>query len=109
MVLLDQDNRLLTGSADSELRAWDITYLQEVSINISHSSWLNVVFKQSVFLFLSVSLPPAQVKGEGEPEVKKGKTELEEDDDEEDKEGTDEIPEEVQVMSFLIIIWNIYV
>uniref|UniRef100_H3CIA2 WD repeat-containing protein 3 n=1 Tax=Tetraodon nigroviridis TaxID=99883 RepID=H3CIA2_TETNG len=30
MVLLDQDNRLLTGSADSELRAWDITYLQEI-------------------------------------------------------------------------------
>jgi len=30
MVLLNQENRLLTGSADSELRAWDITYLQEV-------------------------------------------------------------------------------
>lgn len=34
MVLLDQENRLLTGSADSELRAWDITYLQEVSSNM---------------------------------------------------------------------------
>lgn len=33
MVLLDRDSRLLTGSADSELRAWDITYLQEVSTN----------------------------------------------------------------------------
>ncbi|KAA8593033.1 hypothetical protein FQN60_018488 [Etheostoma spectabile] len=29
MVLLNQENRLLTGSADSELRAWDINYLQE--------------------------------------------------------------------------------
>lgn len=29
MVLLDQESRLLTGSADSELRAWDIHYLQE--------------------------------------------------------------------------------
>lgn len=30
MVLLNQETRLLTGSADSELRAWDISYLQEV-------------------------------------------------------------------------------
>ncbi|XP_072301134.1 WD repeat-containing protein 3 [Eucyclogobius newberryi] len=29
MVLLNHQNRLLTGSADSELRAWDISYLQE--------------------------------------------------------------------------------
>ncbi|CAF93718.1 unnamed protein product, partial [Tetraodon nigroviridis] len=63
MVLLDQDNRLLTGSADSELRAWDITYLQEV-------------------------------KEEGEPREKKGKSRPEEDEDEEDKEGIDESPEE---------------
>lgn len=33
MVLLDRESRLLTGSADSELRAWDITYLQEVSMS----------------------------------------------------------------------------
>lgn len=33
MVLLNQENRLLTGSADSELRAWDISYLQEVRRN----------------------------------------------------------------------------
>lgn len=33
MVLLDRGRRLLTGSADSELRAWDITYLQEVGTN----------------------------------------------------------------------------
>lgn len=31
MVLLNQESRLLTGSADSELRAWDIDYLEEVS------------------------------------------------------------------------------
>lgn len=31
MVLLNQENRLLTGSADSELRAWDIDYLEEVN------------------------------------------------------------------------------
>lgn len=30
MVLLNQESRLLTGSADSELRAWDINYLTEV-------------------------------------------------------------------------------
>lgn len=30
MVLLDRDNRLLTGSADSELHAWDIRRLEEV-------------------------------------------------------------------------------
>lgn len=30
MVLLSQESRLLTGSADSELRAWDINYLEEV-------------------------------------------------------------------------------
>ncbi|XP_013856209.1 WD repeat-containing protein 3, partial [Austrofundulus limnaeus] len=29
MVLLNQGNRLLTGSADSELRAWDINFLEE--------------------------------------------------------------------------------
>lgn len=29
MVLLNREKRLLTGSADSELRAWDISYLQE--------------------------------------------------------------------------------
>lgn len=31
MALLNQESRLITGSADSELRAWDINYLQEVS------------------------------------------------------------------------------
>lgn len=30
MALLSQESRLLTGSADSELRAWDIKYLEEV-------------------------------------------------------------------------------
>ena len=30
MVLLNQEGRLLTGSADSELRAWDIHFLQGV-------------------------------------------------------------------------------
>lgn len=30
MVLLNQENRLVTGSADSELRAWDIEYIEEV-------------------------------------------------------------------------------
>lgn len=30
MVLLNQENRLLTGSADSELRAWDIQDIEEV-------------------------------------------------------------------------------
>jgi U3 small nucleolar RNA-associated protein 12 len=35
MVLLDQESRLLTGSADSELRAWDINYLSQVDLNAS--------------------------------------------------------------------------
>lgn len=44
MVLLDRDSRLLTGSADSELRAWDIAYLQEVSVsNMDRDQWSNVV------------------------------------------------------------------
>ena len=39
MALLNQENRLLTGSADSELRAWDISYLEEVRENTAgHSS-----------------------------------------------------------------------
>ncbi|XP_037542664.1 WD repeat-containing protein 3-like [Nematolebias whitei] len=29
MLLLNQENRLLTGSADSELRAWDMSFLEE--------------------------------------------------------------------------------
>lgn len=98
MVLLNQENRLLTGSADSELRAWDITYLQEVSVSMYRSKRLNLVLIPSPLFFLlsSVSLPPAQAKAEGEPEVKMGKTELEEEEEEEDKEGVDESPEEVQ-------------
>lgn len=47
MVLLDQETRLLTGSADSELRAWDITYLQEVSSNMKLMA--ECCFKHSVF------------------------------------------------------------
>ena len=35
MVLLDQESRLLTGSADSELRAWDIDYLSQVDLTAS--------------------------------------------------------------------------
>lgn len=40
MVLLNQENRLLTGSADSELRAWDIQYIEEVKRY--HSCWVTV-------------------------------------------------------------------
>lgn len=96
MVLLNQETRLLTGSSDSELRAWDISYLQEVSRDMNHG--VERCFHPFSFFFLlsSVSLPPAQAKAEGEPEVKKGKTELEEEEEEEDKEGVDESPEEVQ-------------
>lgn len=39
MVLLDQESRLLTGSADSELRAWDISYLQEVRRNAARPAF----------------------------------------------------------------------
>lgn len=41
MVLLNQENRLLTGSADSELRAWDIQYIEEV--RRYHSCWITVL------------------------------------------------------------------
>lgn len=30
MVLVSEEKRLVTGASDSELRAWDIAYLQEV-------------------------------------------------------------------------------
>lgn len=43
MVLLNQENRLLTGSADSELRAWDIDYLEEVSKRYSGHGCLEVI------------------------------------------------------------------
>lgn len=42
MVLLNQESRLLTGSADSELRAWDIQYIQEVR-TLLHFYTLNTV------------------------------------------------------------------
>lgn len=101
MVLLDRDSRLLTGSADSELRAWDIAYLQEVSVsNMDRDQWSNVGgFKYPSFP--PVSLPPAQVKLEGEPEEKRGKIELVEDGDEDDQEA-DEGPEEVQATN----VWS---
>lgn len=49
MALLNQENRLLTGSADSELRAWDINYLQEVRKNTGGHF---VVDTSQVFYFL---------------------------------------------------------
>lgn len=30
LVLVSEEKRLITGASDSELRAWDISYLQEV-------------------------------------------------------------------------------
>lgn len=30
LVLVSEEKRVITGAADSELRVWDITYLQEV-------------------------------------------------------------------------------
>lgn len=40
MALLSEEKRLITGTADSELRVWDITYIQEVRHSLcspSHS------------------------------------------------------------------------
>lgn len=36
MVLVSEEKRLITGAADSELRAWDIAYLQEVMTVSDH-------------------------------------------------------------------------
>lgn len=56
MVLLSQESRLLTGSADSELRAWDIKYLEEVRKD-TVSTFLSSERKQTVFLEILESLP----------------------------------------------------
>lgn len=51
MVLLNQENRLLTGSADSELRAWDIDYLDEVSNQHSgHISTWQIAYQNKCVL-----------------------------------------------------------
>lgn len=68
MVLLSQESRLLTGSADSELRAWDINYLEEVRKDSAEHFFLflpQLPFtekrqserKQTVFLEILESLP----------------------------------------------------
>lgn len=68
MVLLSQESRLLTGSADSELRAWDINYLEEVRKDTAEHLFLflpQLPFtekrqserKQTVFLEILESLP----------------------------------------------------
>lgn len=65
-------------------------------------------FKRSVCpSFFPVSLPPAQVKAEGEPEEKRGKIELVEDEDEDDQEGeADEGPEEVQATNIWLMVYE---
>lgn len=112
MVLLNQENRLLTGSADSELRAWDIQYIEEVKRY--HSCWVTVyvgwiTFQHSLEcdlwscvenwhwshfnVFRITSKVSSQCKEVGEPQEKKVRTLLM--DEEEDEEGLDEEPEEV--------------
>lgn len=56
----------------------------------------------SVELKGSFSLPHAQEKAEGEPEVKKGKTLLDDASDEDNEEGGDESLEEVRGFKCLI-------
>lgn len=92
MVLLNQESRLLTGSADSELRAWDISYLQEVRTE-EGGRWRQVnCCSVASTSFLSLS----QERAEGEPKVKKGKSLLDDDSDEEEAaEEGDEGVEEV--------------
>lgn len=38
MALLSKEKRLITGSADSELRVWDLTYIQEVRHSLCNAS-----------------------------------------------------------------------
>lgn len=38
MALLSKEKRLITGSADSELRVWDLTYIQEVRHSLCNPS-----------------------------------------------------------------------
>lgn len=38
MALISEEKRLITGSADSELRVWDITYIQEVRYSLCNPS-----------------------------------------------------------------------
>lgn len=38
MALLSKEKRLITGSADSELRVWDLTYIQEVRHSMCNPS-----------------------------------------------------------------------
>lgn len=109
MVLLNQESRLLTGSADSELRAWDLRYLQEVRRH-TEDAWLSIpvhLISDSLTIQACICVHTERVclslqeKAEGEPEVKKGKTLLGDDDDDDDddtQEGGDEGLEEVQEM-----------
>ena len=99
MVLLNSENRLLTGSADSELRAWDINYLEEVRTQkcIYHFLFMIKCHIDDPASVVVKAPSLSQAKAEGEPKVKKGKTLLEENDDDEDnEEEVDESLEEVR-------------
>ncbi len=117
MVLLNHESRLLTGSADSELRAWDIQYIEEVR-HITHAvpngyfvGWITFQYSLECDTWTLRELKlisyiqndikvSSQGKEVGEPKEKKVRTLLE--NEEEDEEGLDEEPEEVIFFQYFL-------
>lgn len=97
MTFLNEERRLLTGSADSELRAWDISYPREVSRDarrhVDSPPPPRGLMTPRVCVCVCV-VPSVQEPAEGQPRVKKVKSLLEDSDG--DDQDADESPEDVR-------------